>query len=151
MVLADACAALAAAHAGSWPGDGRGSDIGEFAIDLADFTLAKSGQVTRIAATSSGDGIMSPSDSLQEPDLDVQKEVVAVVERVLDLRGRAGSLSASSPLLGHVAELDSMAVATLITSLEERFGFTVADDEIDGSVFRTVGTLVEFVDGKLRQ
>lgn len=44
-----------------------------------------------------------------------------------------------------------MAVATLITSLEERFGFTVADDEIDGSAFQTVGTLVEFVNGKLGQ
>jgi acyl carrier protein len=82
--------------------------------------------------------------------LDVQKEVVAVVESVLDLRGR-GTLSASSRLLGHVPELDSMAVATLITSLEERFGFTIADDEIDGSAFQTIGTLVEFVNGKLGQ
>ena len=81
--------------------------------------------------------------------LDVQKEVVAVVDRVLDLRGRGGALNASSPLLGHVPELDSMAVATLITSLEERFGFTIADDEIDGSAFQTIGTLVEFVNGKL--
>jgi acyl carrier protein len=83
--------------------------------------------------------------------LDVQKEVVAVVERVLDLRGRGASLNASSPLLGHVPELDSMAVATLITSLEERFDFTIADDEIDGSAFQTVGTLVEFVNAKLAQ
>ena len=83
--------------------------------------------------------------------MDVQKEVVAVVDRVLDLRGRGAALNASSPLLGHVPELDSMAVATLITSLEERFGFTIADDEIDGSAFQTIGTLVEFVNGKLRQ
>jgi acyl carrier protein len=82
--------------------------------------------------------------------LDVQKEVVAVVESVLDLRGR-GTLNTSSRLLGHVPELDSMAVATLITSLEERFGFTIADDEIDGSAFQTIGTLVEFVNGKLGQ
>lgn len=81
--------------------------------------------------------------------MDVQKEVVAVVDRVLDLRGRGATLEASSRLLGHVPELDSMAVATLITSLEERFGFTIADDEIDGSVFQTIGTLVEFVNGKL--
>jgi acyl carrier protein len=87
----------------------------------------------------------------QEPILDVQKEVIAVVDRVLNLRGRGGALNASSRLLGHVAELDSMAVATLITSLEERFGFTVADDEIDGSAFETIGTLVEFVNGKLSQ
>jgi acyl carrier protein len=85
----------------------------------------------------------------QEPALDVQREVVTIVDRVLDLRGRGAALKASSPLLGHVPELDSMAVATLITSLEERFGFTIADDEIDGSAFQTIGTLVEFVNGKL--
>jgi acyl carrier protein len=83
--------------------------------------------------------------------LDVQREVVAIVDRVLDMRGRGAALTASSPLLGHVPELDSMAVATLITSLEERFGFAIADDEIDGSAFQTIGTLVEFVNGKLAQ
>jgi acyl carrier protein len=52
-------------------------------------------------------------------------------------------------LLGAIPELDSMAVATLITSLEEHFGFVVADDEIDGATFTTVGTLVDFVEAKL--
>ena len=42
-----------------------------------------------------------------------------------------------------------MAVATLITSLEEHFGFTVDDDEIDGATFATIGALVDFVQGKL--
>ena len=42
-----------------------------------------------------------------------------------------------------------MAVVALITTLEERFGFAVDDDEIDGSVFATLATLVAFVEGKL--
>jgi len=42
-----------------------------------------------------------------------------------------------------------MAVVALITSMEERFGFFVEDDEIDGASFATVGTLVDFVQGKL--
>jgi acyl carrier protein len=33
--------------------------------------------------------------------------------------------------------------------LEEHFGFVVDDDEIDASVFETVGSLVAFVEGKL--
>ena len=53
------------------------------------------------------------------------------------------------PLLGSLPELDSMGVVALITAMEERFGFTVEDDEIDGSVFHTVGTLTEFIAGKL--
>ena len=42
-----------------------------------------------------------------------------------------------------------MAVVALITTLEERFGFIVDDDEIDGSAFATVRTLVDFVGAKL--
>ena len=32
--------------------------------------------------------------------------------------------------------------------LEERFGFTIHDDEIDGAVFATVGSLIDFVSAK---
>ncbi len=42
-----------------------------------------------------------------------------------------------------------MAVATVIAGMEERFGIMIEDDEIDAEVFRTVGTLTDFVDRKL--
>jgi acyl carrier protein len=42
-----------------------------------------------------------------------------------------------------------MAVASVLTALEERFGFAIDDDEIDGAMFTSVGTLVRFVEGKL--
>ena len=42
-----------------------------------------------------------------------------------------------------------MAVVALLTQLEERFCFSVEDDEIDEATFATVGALVEFVDQKL--
>lgn len=58
------------------------------------------------------------------------------------------SLNVSSHLLGAIPEFDSMAVVNLITALEERFGFTVDDDEVDASIFETVGSLVAFVEGK---
>ena len=79
--------------------------------------------------------------------LDVGREVVKTLQETLNLAG--SRLTTASPLLGAVPELDSMAVVTVITTLEERFGFTVADDEIDGSVFATVGSLVQFVEAKL--
>jgi acyl carrier protein len=81
--------------------------------------------------------------------VDVQREVTSIVGRVLGLGPRLGGFGPETPLLGSVPELDSMAVATLITSLEEHFGFVVADDEIDGATFATVGTVVDFVKGKL--
>jgi acyl carrier protein len=40
-------------------------------------------------------------------------------------------------------------VLSLITAMEERFGLVVDDDEIDGDVFATVGSLVAFVQSKL--
>lgn len=79
----------------------------------------------------------------------IHKEVLSLLDEVLSLNGRSAEFSASTPLLGAIPELDSMAVVSLITGLEERFGFIVDDDEIDGSTFATLGSLVEFVEGKL--
>ncbi|SBT05185.1 conserved hypothetical protein [Candidatus Accumulibacter aalborgensis] len=79
----------------------------------------------------------------------VGHEVVSVLDEVLSLKGRASGFTLNTPLLGAIPELDSMAVVALITTLEERFGFAVEDDEIDGAVFATLATLIDFVQGKL--
>ena len=81
--------------------------------------------------------------------MEIKNEVVAVLDEVLSLKGRANEFTLDTPLLGAIPELDSMAVVALITTLEERFGFTVDDDEIDGSVFASLATLIDFVQGKL--
>ena len=80
---------------------------------------------------------------------DTKHAVVSVLEGVLNLRGRGVAFDSSTPLLGAVPELDSMAVVSVITALEERFAIVVGDDELDGSTFATVGTLVSFVERKL--
>lgn len=81
--------------------------------------------------------------------MDVQAEVLRVLDEVLSLRGRVLGFTRDTHLLGAIPELDSMAVVTLITTLEEQLGIVVEDDEIDGDVFATVGALVDFVAGKL--
>ncbi|HPU81183.1 phosphopantetheine-binding protein [Accumulibacter sp.] len=81
--------------------------------------------------------------------MDISSEVVSVLDEVLSLKGRASRFALDTPLLGAIPELDSMAVVALITAIEERFGFTVDDDEIDGSVFTSLGSLIDFVQGKL--
>ena len=75
-------------------------------------------------------------------------EVRTVVDSALQLRGRLGG-DAATPLLGAIPELDSMAVVSLITALEEHFGFAVADDEIEAATFATLGSLSDFVQQKL--
>lgn len=84
-----------------------------------------------------------------EFELDITKEVLRVLDEVLSLGGRSASFTRDTPLLGAIPELDSMAVVTLITTLEEQFGLTVDDDDIDGSTFATVGSLADFVGSKL--
>ena len=81
--------------------------------------------------------------------MDIKSEVLAILDEVLSLKGRSSSFTLETALLGALPELDSMAVVALITSMEERFGFFVEDDEIDGAAFASVGTLVGFVQGKL--
>jgi len=81
--------------------------------------------------------------------MDIKSELLAILDEVLSLKGRAEHFSLDTALLGALPELDSMAVVALLTSLEERFGFTVDDDEIDGAAFASLGTLVDFVRAKL--
>lgn len=81
--------------------------------------------------------------------MDIKQEVLAVIDEALSLDGRAQAFGLDTPLLGAVPELDSMAVVGVLNLLEERFDFIVGDDEIDGSTFASVGTLVTFVAGKL--
>ncbi|MCK2087386.1 phosphopantetheine-binding protein [Thauera aromatica] len=77
--------------------------------------------------------------------MEIHEEVLSLLDEVLSLDGRALSFDADTPLLGSLAELDSMAVIAVIQEIETRFGIEVPDDEVDGSSFATVGTVVDFV------
>lgn len=48
-------------------------------------------------------------------------------------------------LLGNLPEFDSMAIVSIITSIEEEFDFMVDDDDLNAEVFESVGSLVDFV------
>jgi acyl carrier protein len=81
--------------------------------------------------------------------MDNEKHVLRILDEVLSLSGRSASFSRDTPLLNAIPELDSMAVVSLITALEEHFGIVFGDDEIDGTTFASVGSLTDFVDAKL--
>jgi len=82
--------------------------------------------------------------------LNTTNEVIAILDGALGLDNRGRTFTRETRLLGAIPELDSMAVATILTSLEERYGFTIEDDEIDGSAFGTIGSLADFVNAKLK-
>lgn len=82
--------------------------------------------------------------------LDVERGVREILGEALELPPqRLAELGRDSALLGAIPELDSMGVLSVIHLLEERFGFIIGDDEIDGTTFATLGTLVDFVAHKL--
>lgn len=78
-----------------------------------------------------------------------EQTVRRLLDEVLSLGGRAQSFERETPLLGAVPELDSMAVVGLLGSIEEAFGVTLDDSEIDGRTFATVGSLVDFVQAQI--
>lgn len=80
--------------------------------------------------------------------MNVQETTRDILRDVLSLGARADRLSRDAPLLGAIPELDSMAVVNVIAALEDRFGFTIDDDEIGGDTFATFGSLVDFVAAK---
>ena len=75
-------------------------------------------------------------------------EVRNILTDVLSLGPAGNELTADSPLLGSLPELDSMAVVSLIGALEEHFGIMVDDDDITASTFATLGSLAAFVQEK---
>jgi len=76
-------------------------------------------------------------------------DVKVVLCDALQLGSRGRGMDAATPLLGAIPELDSMAVVHVITALEDHFGITVADDEMEASTFATLGSLSTFVEQKL--
>lgn len=77
------------------------------------------------------------------------REVVEILRSTLQLGSRADGFTGATPLLGHLPEMDSMAVVTILTAIEDHYGITIDDDEMSAEVFATVGTLSQFLDTKL--
>jgi acyl carrier protein len=60
----------------------------------------------------------------------------------------ASSLTAETRLFGHLPELDSMAVATVLTALEDRFNILIDDEDVSAEMFDTVGTLTRYIESR---
>lgn len=72
-----------------------------------------------------------------------------ILTDVLGLKpGQAEAFDADTGLFGYLPELDSMAVAGLLTELEDRLDIVIDDDEIDGEMLETYGGLLAFAEAK---
>ena len=81
----------------------------------------------------------------------VETTVRAVLADTLGLSAeRAAGFTATTPLFGALPELDSMAVAGVLTEIEDRLGILIEDDEVDGDMLETFGALTAFAASKAR-
>lgn len=62
---------------------------------------------------------------------------------------QVAAMDDDTELFGALPELDSMAVAGLLTELEDRLDIMIDDDEVDGELFATFGNLVAFAKAKV--
>lgn len=76
-------------------------------------------------------------------------DIKRILRDTLVLGDEVNALEATSPLLGAIPELDSVGVISVLTALEEEFDIVVEDDEISAAVFKTLGTLTEFLEEKV--
>jgi acyl carrier protein len=84
----------------------------------------------------------------------MSKDIDLTLRRILgDVLGlkpaQVEALNEDSGLFGHLPELDSMAVAGLLTEIEDRLDIVIEDDEVDGDMLADYGALLRFVKGKV--
>ena len=83
---------------------------------------------------------------------DVDATLRAVLADVLGISSeRARAFDETTPLFGALPEFDSMAVAGLLTEIEERLGILIEDHEVDADMLITYGNLLTFLKAKALQ
>lgn len=83
---------------------------------------------------------------------DTDLQLRRILTDVLGLKqDQAAGFTSDTGLFGHLPELDSMAVAGLLTELEDRLDIVIDDDEIDGEMLETYGGLLSFAKAKREQ
>lgn len=109
-------------------------------------------------STSPAAGDVSATDESHDgPGLPMSRaaldaELKSIIADVLGIDAeQADALDNDSGLFGHLPELDSMAVAGLLTEMEDRLDIVIEDDDVDGEMLETYGGLLAFAEGKLAE
>jgi acyl carrier protein len=80
---------------------------------------------------------------------EVDATLRAILKDVLGLSNeQVAGFDDTTPLFGALPELDSMAVAGVLTEIEDRLGIVIDDDEVDGEMLETFGALSTFASAK---
>lgn len=111
--------------------------------DLVLLSIQRGKPRANLGKRMSGTTHMKNTGSPARPVID---DVRSILIGTLGLPPAIGArLTADSPLLGALPELDSMVVAGLLTALEEHFDIVIDESDIDADIFTTLGTLSAFI------
>ena len=90
-----------------------------------------------------------PENALGLSRMAIDEKLRAILSDVLSLEAdRVEEFDADTGLFGHLPELDSMAVATLFTEMEDRLDIIIEDEDVDGEMLETYGGLLAFAEAK---
>jgi acyl carrier protein len=82
-------------------------------------------------------------------DTTTDQQLRQILTDVLALSPKqVAGFTAGTGLFGHLPELDSMAVAGLLTEIEDRLDIVIDDDDVDGELLDSYGSLLSFVEAK---
>ena len=88
---------------------------------------------------------MAAQPQIQPSDVDAPLR--SLLAETLGLpSARVAAFDAQTELFGALPEFDSMAVANLLTGIEERFSVLIEDSDVEAEDFATFGTLKAFVE-----
>jgi acyl carrier protein len=92
--------------------------------------------------TTKGEAIVALDDSG-----DVEQTLRSLLVDVLGLSpARVARFDDETELFGALPEFDSMAVATLLTELEERLGILIEDEDVEAEDLMTYGRLLSLAE-----
>ena len=81
----------------------------------------------------------------------VESIIRVILSDMLGLSPRqVAAMDSDTELFGAIPELDSIAVAGLLTEMEDRLDIIIDDDDVDGELFATFGNLVAFAKAKAK-
>ncbi|UVI40825.1 phosphopantetheine-binding protein [Qipengyuania spongiae] len=81
--------------------------------------------------------------------MELDTTLKAILRDVLGLgEDQVAAFDADTGLFGHLPELDSMAVAGLLTEMEDRLDILIEDEDVDGEMLETYGGLLAFAEAK---
>ena len=80
----------------------------------------------------------------------IDQTLRAILRDVLGLdEAQVAGFDSDTGLFGHLPELDSMAVAGLLTEMEDRLDIIIEDEDVDGEMLESYGGLLAFAEAKV--